>query len=242
MAEKNDILPKDPSVLEKTINYYFNDREMLLMALRHSSFVNEARTNIQSNERLEFLGDSILSAITSKYIYDKFPDKNEGELSSIRRQIVERESLANFSRQINLGDFLLLGRGEEKNGGRNIESNLEDAFESLVAAIYLDGGIEKAKQFVLPFVISSTNVIKREHILQDPKSILQEKVQETPGEKLQYVIVSESGPDHDKTFICEARINSNVFGRGIGKSKKEAEKEAAKNALELIGIKFDFEK
>ena len=239
MEEKTMSYPRDPAILEKKINYFFNSKDLLYMALRHSSYVNESRTNIQSNERLEFLGDSILSAITSKYIYDKFPDKNEGELSSIRRQIVERDSLAQFARQIELGEYLFLGKGEEKNGGRNIESNLEDAFESLVAAIYLDGGIDKARQFVLPFVISSTNIIKREHNLQDPKSILQEKVQETPGEKLQYVIVSESGPDHNKTFICEARINSNVFGRGIGKSKKEAEKEAAKNALELIGIKFD---
>lgn len=222
--------------LEKRINHKFSNREFLREALCHTSYVNEAKTAETSNERLEFLGDSVLSAIVSEYLFKRFPDSNEGELSSMRRSIVERASLASFSREILLGEYLYLGHGEEQNGGRDLDSNLEDAFEALTAAVYLDGGRKSAEDFVMPFVIKAADAFSPTKSLSDPKSLLQEIIQESPGEKLEYMITGEEGPDHDKTFFCEVKVNSNVLGKGEGKSKKEAEKQAAREALRLFGI------
>lgn len=223
------------SELEKKIGYTFSDREILKEALSHTSFVNEAKDGGKSNERLEFLGDAVLSAIVSEYLFKRFPESNEGELSSMRRTIVERASLAEFSREIDLGGYLYLGHGESYNGGRDLDSNLEDAFEALTAAVYLDGGRGSAENFVMPFVIKAADGFTPTKTLTDPKSLLQEIIQESPGEKLEYTITGESGPDHDKTFFCEVKVNSNLLGKGSGKSKKEAEKSAAREALRLFG-------
>lgn len=239
MNRKNSALPLDASLLERTIKYTFASKALLGEALRHSSYANETKNQEASNERLEFLGDSVLSEIASEYLYLRFPDRNEGDLSNIRRQIVEREALSGFAKKISLGSYLFLGNGEEQNGGRELDSNLEDAFEALTAAVYLDGGKECAKAFALPFITEATDCIASAKQLSDPKSLLQEIVQETPGEKLEYVITGEEGPDHDKTFYCEVRVNSNVLGHGEGKSKKEAEKSAAREALGFFGVSPD---
>lgn len=220
--------------LEEKIGYRFKNKEILLEALRHSSYANETRTT--SNERLEFLGDAVLSKIVSEYIYKRFSGRDEGDLSNIRRQIIEQKTLAEFARKINLGDYLFLGNGEEHSGGRVIDSNLEDAFEAVVAAIFLDGGEASAEKFIMPFAIEKADTISSSKRLSDPKSLLQEIVQETPGEILEYTITGSDGPDHDKTFYCEVRVNRNVIGDGKGKSKKEAEKNAARKALLLFGV------
>ena len=234
MTLKNEIYPKNATELESKLGYKFSNRELLLQALRHSSYSNESRTS--SNERLEFLGDAVLSKIVSEYIYRSFPDMNEGDLSNIRRQLIEQKTLAAFARKFEMGQYLFLGHGEENSGGRDIDSNLEDAFEALVGAIYLDGGNECAEKFVLSVVSDAAQGISSSKKLIDPKSLLQEIVQETPGEKLEYVITDEQGPDHDKTFYCDVLVNSNVLGSGVGHSKKEAEKAAARKALGLFGV------
>lgn len=221
-------------ILEKKIGYKFKNVDYLVTALTHSSYANE--NNIKSNERLEFLGDSVISLVTSEYIFMRFRSKNEGNLTNIKRQLVDSGALANFATRLGLGEYLFLGVGEEKGKGREKTSNLEDAFEALTGAIFTDGGYDEAKRFLLKFIEQETTKIDHMHVLSDPKTVLQEKVQETPGEKLEYVIIDEQGPDHDKTFTCEVRINSNVFGVGIGKTKKLAEKDAAMKALAMLGI------
>lgn len=231
MNRKTGGFPLDPVLLENAAGYEFKDKKLLHLSLCHSSYANESKDPSRSNERLEFLGDAVLSEIVSEYLYLRFPDRNEGDLSNMRRRTVERESLAGFSRKLSLGNYLYLGRGEEQNGGRELDSNLEDGFEALTAAIYLDGGRECVRNFVMPFVTGKADEFAKADQLSDPKSLLQEIVQETPGEILEYVITGEEGPDHDKIFYCEVRVNSNVLGKGEGKSKKEAEKSAAKSAL-----------
>lgn len=239
MKPKSEAYPRDSAELEKKLGYQFSNKELLLQALRHSSYSNEARTS--SSERLEFLGDAVLSKIVSEYLYKTFPDRNEGDLSNIRRQLIEQKTLAVFARELGVGKYLFLGHGEENSGGRDLDSNLEDAFEAIVGAIYLDGGDAAAEKFVLSVVSDAAQGISSSKKLIDPKSLLQEIVQETPGEKLEYVITDEQGPDHDKTFYCDVMVNSNVIGSGVGHSKKEAEKAAARKALELFGA-TNFEK
>lgn len=233
MTQRNEAYPKNAAELEAKLGYSFSDKELLLQALRHSSYSNEARTS--SNERLEFLGDSVLSKIVSEYLYKTFPERNEGDLSNIRRQLIEQKTLATFARELEIGKYLFLGHGEENGGGRDLDSNLEDAFEAIVGAIYLDGGDASAEKFVLSIISDTAKEISSSKKLIDPKSLLQEIVQETPGEKLEYVITGEEGPDHDKTFYCDVMVNSNVIGSGVGHSKKEAEKAAARKALKLFG-------
>ena len=220
--------------LEKVTGYSFKNIGYLQTALTHSSYANECRQPMQNNERQEFLGDSVLSVIVSDYIFRhlKVP---EGELTKIRASLVCESALADFAGKINLGSFLLLGKGEEHNGGRKRPSILADAFEALIAAIYLDGGMEAARSFVLPFIAEqAANAAGSD--LHDYKTQLQEVIQKNPEEKISYVLVDESGPDHDKRFVVEVHLNSNVIGRGEGKSKKAAEQQAAKEALGLMGI------
>lgn len=235
MSEKKKYNAPPVQGLEENIGYTFADKKLLRNALCHSSYSNERRSeHIPSNERLEFLGDSVLSLITSEYLYLSFPERPEGELSNIRREIVDSASLADFARKIELGKYMLFGNGEEKNGGRDRTSNLEDAFEALAAAMYLDGGFECVKSFFLPLVKSRVENIFATHKLNDPKSLLQEIVQQN-GETLQYEKVGERGPDHDKRFTCVVKLNSNVIGRGEGKRIQEAEMNAARDALKLFG-------
>lgn len=219
--------------LEDEINYKFNDRSYLVEALTHSSYANEKHDGRVCNERMEFLGDAVLSIVTAEFLFTKFPNMVEGDLSKLRSSLVCTQSLSNFAKEIHLGDYLLLGKGETASGGANRPSILEDAFEALIAAIYLDGGIEPAKKHILRFMTKA--VESHQTSFKDYKSALQEVVQQNPDEKLTYVLVGESGPDHDKSFEAEVHLNSNVIGKGIGKSKKNAEQMAAREALKLLG-------
>lgn len=218
--------------LEKKIGYSFKNREYLNRALSHSSYVNERHNNEESNERLEFLGDSVLGIITADYYFHNF-SLPEGELTKLRASTVCEKTLSSFADQIELGKYLKLGKGEERTGGRQRPSINADAFEAVIAAIYLDGGIDEARKFVLRFV---ERLSEKHGSFKDYKTTLQEIVQKNPEETLEYIIVDESGPDHDKSFEVEVHLNSNVIGRGKGKSKKNAEQEAAREALELMGL------
>ena len=219
--------------LEKSIDYTFKDKRLLKCALTHTSFANESKT--PSNERLEFLGDSVLSFFVSDHIFKNYKDMPEGELTRLRSSLVCEAALCVFAREIGLGDNLLLGKGEEKSGGRNRDSILADAFEALLAAIFLDGGIENAKKFVYKFVLRELENKDLNHSTKDYKTLLQEIIQRNPEEVISYILTGESGPDHDKTFEVEVHLNSNVIGKGSGKSKKAAEEAAAKQALTLMG-------
>lgn len=219
--------------LEKTIGYTFDNKALLKEAITHSSYANEKHNGSKCNERMEFLGDAVLSIISAEYLFSRFPELPEGKLSKIRSSLVCTQSLSSFAREINLGGYLLLGKGETSSGGADRPSILENAFEALIGAIYLDGGIESAKKFVLQFL--SREVENNHTNFKDYKTALQEVVQQNPDETLNYVPVGESGPDHDKRFEVEIHINSNVVASGIGRSKKQAEQEAAKQALILLG-------
>lgn len=219
---------------EEKIGYTFQDLHLLDTALTHSSYANEKGNGHKYNERLEFLGDSVLGFITADAFFNHFHDLPEGNLTKLRAATVCEKSCYDFAREIDDGDYILLGKGEEKSGGRQRVSILADAFEAVIAAIYLDGGIEPARKFVLRFVMPA--VEKHTYTFKDYKTTLQEVIQENPEEELTYVLVGESGPDHDKRFEVEVHLNSNVIGKGIGRTKKHAEQEAARKALELMGI------
>ncbi len=219
---------------EKIIGYTFKKKRYLDIALTHSSYANEVKGNVNNNERQEFLGDAVLSIVVSDFLFNNFT-LPEGELTKLRAAIVCEKSLCQLAEAIDLGSQIKLGRGEENTGGRNRPSILADAFEALIAAIYLDGGILAATDFILPLV--EQNLEKQKQLaFTDYKTILQEVIQKNPEEKLSYVLVSEEGPDHDKMFYVEVHLNSNVIGKGSGKSKKTAEQTAAKEALDLMGI------
>ena len=220
--------------LEERLGYKFKNINLLKNSLTHSSYANEVRGGFSSNERLEFLGDSVLSVIVSDYIYKHYPNMPEGELTKLRASLVCEKSLCTFSRELHLGEFLMLGKGEEKGGGRERDSILADAFEAVLAAMYLDGGMEVARQHVLRFVLPELNHTDDE-VFKDYKTALQEIIQRNPEEEVTYILTDESGPDHDKLFTVEVHLNSNVIGTGSGKSKKQAEQSAAKQALQLMG-------
>ena len=218
---------------EKRIGYTFRNKAYLKTALTHSSYANELKKGLECNERQEFLGDAVLSLVVSDYLY-KGSHLSEGDLTKLRASLVCEKSLCGFARQIDLGSHLRLGRGEEQTGGANRPSILADAFESLIAGIYLDSGMESARGFILPFVERALEDDGKDGF-QDYKTMLQEIVQQNPGETLSYVLVEESGPDHDKRFEVEVHLNSNVIGRGVERSKKGAEQMAAREALALMG-------
>ncbi len=215
------------------IGYTFKKEDLLLRAFSHSSYVNERQNGGTSNERLEFLGDSVLGFITAEYFYLNFTKMPEGELTKLRAATVCESSLFSFAKELDLGNFLLLGRGETVTGGNNRPSILADAFEALLAAIYLDGGMGAAKRFALNFI---KNACDKAVSFKDHKTILQEVIQKNPEESVEYVLTGENGPDHNKSFTVEVHLNSNVIGTGTGKSKKLAEQEAAREALALMGI------
>ncbi len=220
--------------LQEAIGYSFNNPALLTEALTHSSYAHEQHKNMKYNERLEFLGDAVLSIVVSDYIYTHCPNLPEGELTKLRASLVCEKSLYDFARQIDLGAYLRLSNGERRNGGANRPSIVSDAFEALIAAIYLDGGMEPAKKHILRFVIPEIEHHKNSSF-KDYKTSLQEIIQKNPGERLEYHLVGSSGPDHNKHFKVEVLLNSNVIGRGGGRSKKEAEQQAAREALELMG-------
>ena len=222
------------SEFEKVIGYEFKNKSLLETALTHSSYANEKQKGKECNERLEFLGDSVLGVITADYFYHNLAHLPEGEMTKKRAACVCEKSLHGFAKEINLGKYLFLGRGEDNTGGRKRASILADAFEAVIGAIYLDGGLEQVRNFVLRFIKVAA---AKQLSLRDYKTELQEIIQKNPNEHLTYVLVGESGPDHDKRFEVEVMLNSNVVGCGIGKSKKLAEQQAARQALELMGIK-----
>lgn len=224
----------DFAEFEQILGITFRNKELLYEALSHSSYANEKKKQRRSNERLEFLGDSVLSIVVSQYLFQNYPDLPEGELTKIRAALVCEKSLHRFALQIRLGDFLLLGKGETHTGGRERPSILADAFEAVIAAIYLDAGLEIARAHILRFIPKNIPE-NRSMLFGDYKTALQEVVQKNPEEKVEYLLIDESGPDHSKTFAVEVCLNSNVIGRGKGRSKKEAEQMAAKEALELMG-------
>lgn len=218
----------------EAIDYTFKDKNLVTTALTHSSYANEFHDGTKYNERLEFLGDSVLSIVVSDYIYLNCPDLPEGKLTKLRASLVCEKSLYQYAKQIDLGSYIRLSRGERNSGGDDRPSILSDAFEALIAAIYLDGGIEPARKFILRFVIPDISSSKPKKF-KDYKTTLQEIIQKNPEERLTYVLVKETGPDHDKHFVVEVHLNSNVIGKGGGRSKKEAEQQAAREALELMG-------
>lgn len=220
--------------LEENLKYTFKNIGLLENALTHSSYANEVRNGVKSNERLEFLGDSVLSIIVSDYIFKQFKNIPEGELTKLRASLVCEKSLCGFSRELELGKYLKLGKGEDKGGGRERDSILADAFEAVLAAIYLDGGMEAAEKHVLRFILPELKQTDDE-VFKDYKTALQEIIQRNPEESVTYILTGESGPDHDKVFEVEVHLNSNVIGKGSGKSKKRAEQMAAKQALMLMG-------
>lgn len=224
---------KDALELEKRIGYTFKDKNLLTLALTHSSYANEHKC--RSYERLEFLGDSVLGFVTAQYLFENYPKLPEGQLTKNRASLVCEKSLCGFSQQIGIGEFMLLSHGEMRTGGNQRPSILADMFESVIAAIYLDSGsLETAREFILKYIAPAAGTVSSKPF-KDYKTTLQEIVQQNPEEQVKYVVVSESGPDHNKHFVVEVHLNSNVIGKGGGKSKKEAEQQAARVALELMG-------
>ena len=219
--------------LQQVIHYQFHNITFLEVALTHSSYANEMRHQVRYNERQEFLGDAVLSIIVSDYLFNNYTVP-EGDLTKLRAALVCERSLDVMANKIGLGDYLRLGHGEEMTGGRTRPSIIADAFEALIAAIYLDSGIESAREFVLPFVIE---MLEHEDSLsfKDYKTILQEIIQQNPEERVTYEISDESGQAHNKQFTANVLLNGQIIGTGKGKSKKEAEQSAAKEAISLMG-------
>ena len=231
MVNTNDMGQKIHS-LQETINYKFNNNHMIIEAITHSSYANESKNkNIRYNERLEFLGDSALGLTISEYIFEKYKHLPEGELTKMRASVVCEASLARQARNIGLGQYLLLGKGEELTGGRDRESILADALEALIGAIYIDGGIEESRKFVLNYFMDSIVLASKGSLFKDYKTDLQELLQSKGFEKITYKVVNEYGPDHNKSFDVEVLFGDTVIGRGSGKSKKEAEQRAAKEGI-----------
>lgn len=218
---------------EKRINYKFNNIKILEKSLTHSSYSNEDKLySMVNNERLEFLGDAVLSISVSRFIFDKFPDYPEGDLTKLRAQVVCEDTLSLLAGDLHLGNYLLLGKGEEASGGRERKSILADALEAVIAAIYLDGGYKRAEKFVLDNLTDYIKLAVKGKIIRDYKSFLQEYYQgKNQVCKIRYVVTKEEGPDHEKVFHVNVLVNKKVVGKGSGKNKKEAEQNAAREAL-----------
>ena len=233
------MLPLSIESLEAKIGYVFRDKSILKTALTHSSYAYEQRAhkiNCECNERLEFLGDSVLSLVVSDYLFEQFSKKPEGELSKIRASLVCTKSLSSFANRIELGNYLYLGKGEEATGRTNVKI-LENAFEALLASIYLDSnGKEEVAKFLIPIIKSELETVGTD-VNYDYKTSLQQFIQAIGNDRIQYACIKEEGPDHDKTFEVVVKINSNVVGAGKGKTKREAEQMAAKEALKLFDVK-----
>lgn len=216
--------------LEKNLQYKFKDINLLKQALTHSSFAYENK--VRSNEKLEFLGDSILEFVSSEYIYKKYPKLTEGEMTKVRASVVCGESLSKVARKNNVGEFLYLGKSEKISGGQNRKAVLEDAVEAIIAAIYLDGGIESAKKFIFDNLEEEIDKATKHVGVKDYKTVLQEILQKNGTVNIEYEITNEQGPDHDKTFYAQVKLDGKVLAKGEGKSKKVAEMHAAQKALQ----------
>lgn len=222
---------KKQEEFEKIIGYTFQNETLLRQALTHSSYANERHRKSEDNERLEFLGDAVLELVSSEFLFLNYPKLSEGDLTKLRASLVCEPTLAACTAQMQLGDFVRLGRGEEQTGGRRRKSILSDALEAVIGAIYLDGGFTSAKEFILTYILTD---IENKKLFYDSKTILQEVVQADYEEQLNYELIAESGPDHDKSFTVAARIGEKVIGRGSGHTKKAAEQEAAYQALLIL--------
>lgn len=230
--QKGYIIMKDIKAFQQKIGYQFQDEKLLTQALTHSSYANEKHMKkLSDNERLEFLGDAVLEIISSDFLYKNYPDKPEGELTKLRASIVCEPTLALCTKDIELGNYLRLGKGEDQTGGRGRKSILSDALEAVIGAIYLDGGFANAKEFVLKYILTD---IEHKQLFYDSKTILQEIVQAHFKEELSYHLVGEEGPDHDKTFQVELQIGEQVYGIGKGRTKKSAEQEAAYKTILML--------
>jgi ribonuclease III len=223
-------------VLENKIGYHFMEPSILLHALTHSSFANEMRLDKErNNERLEFLGDAVLELVTSEAIYAEYEELSEGDLTKLRASIVCEQTLSFCARDLSLGDYILLGKGEDGSGGRSRDSILSDTFEAVIGAIYLDGGFTNAKEFIKGFILAE---IKNKSLFFDSKTILQEIIQnENNKQKLRYKLLSEEGPDHNKIFTIAVCIGNDEIGIGTGRTKKAAEQEAANQAIQKLRSK-----
>ncbi len=215
--------------LEKAVGYEFRDKKILEQALRHSSYVNEHKlTRLDCNERLEFLGDAVLELVSSEFLFQQFPQMPEGELTKLRASLVCEPTLAACARQLSLGNYLLMGKGEESTGGRKRDSITSDALEALIGAIFLDGSLKEAKEFILRFVL---NDIEHKKLFYDSKTVLQEMVQGKQEGEISYRIIGEEGPDHNKSFTAQVLVGERVAGTGTGRTKKAAEQAAAYAAI-----------
>jgi len=222
-------MEKNIKKLEQKIGYSFRDKDLLIRALRHSSYVNEKKMEkYECNERLEFLGDAVLELTSSEFLFYEHPEMPEGQMTKLRASMVCEQALAYCARELDLGKYLLLGKGEDATGGRKRESVTSDALEALIGAIYLDGGFANAKEFILKHVL---NDLENKRLFYDSKTILQEIVQGRLDETLTYKLIGEEGPDHNKSFHEEVLIGNKVYGTGIGRTKKAAEQAAAYDAI-----------
>lgn len=225
--------------LQENLNYKFKNVQLLKTAFTHSSYANENKMKItENNERLEFLGDTVLNLIVSHYLYKKYQDYPEGELTKIRATVVCESSLAFAARKIDLGKYLLLGKGEESTGGRERDSILADASEALTGAIYIDSDFEIVNKLLLEiFEEDIVYAVAKGTLFIDYKTELQERFQRISKSKIEYRVLKEAGPDHEKIFYIDVMVDNNTVGKGSGRNKKEAEQMAAKEALKIIGEK-----
>ncbi len=220
--------------IQKMIGYRYNNINLLYIAMTHSSYANDIKTKqSHSNERLEFLGDAVLELISSEFLFHEYPNNTEGELTKLRAGLVSESPLAEVARSINLGQYILLGKGEENTGGRMRDSITSDAVEALLGSIYLDGGMEPAKEFVLKYILKD---VDEKRMFHDSKTILQEIVQKHKLGNLSYQIVRETGPDHDKRYEAECYIDQKRVGAGVGKTKKAAQQQAAYEAIKSMKV------
>lgn len=224
----------DLTSLQARLGYTFQNVELLRLAVTHPSIAHEAGTHIQTNQRLEFLGDAVLQLILTRALYDKFPEYGEGPLTKARATLVNRRMLAGHGRAIDLQEHLILSRGEEQTGGRQRPSAIADAFEAVIGALFMDGGLEAAKSFVLAEFAEYVSELAELPSIDNPKGELQELLQATSTEAPQYQVLNASGPDHDRNFECSVRHGGVELARGSGKSKKEAESNAALAAYQLL--------
>lgn len=222
----------DINKIEESIGYKFKNKDLLINALTHTSYAHE--NNKESNEKLEFLGDSILEFVSSEYIYNKYPNLQEGEMTKVRATVVCEESLYKIAKSHGFGEFLFLGRSEVKTGGKNRPAILADSVEAVIAAIYLDGGLQEADKFIIENLDKEIEKATKHVGDKDYKTVLQEKLQEHGEVKIEYEIINETGPDHDKYFEAQVKCNGKILAQGKGKSKKEAHMHAAKKALENL--------
>lgn len=231
MRDMNEMLEE----LQGKIGYQFHNKELLKQALTHSSFANEQKINkLKNYERLEFLGDAVLELISSEFLFRENPDMPEGQLTKLRASMVCEPALAYCARDIKLGEYMLLGKGEEATGGRNRDSITSDVMEAVIGAIFLDGGIEEAKKYIYRFILSD---LENKILFLDSKTILQEEIQKRNNAQLRYELIGESGPDHDKQFHVEAYLDDVLIGSGVGRTKKAAEQQAAYEALMKMKVK-----